>query len=201
MEDPELMWSTFGFFTVGKSIFSPGCSFSIQSILENGLIPGGKESDKGRQTVCFSPLDPVDGDSDEEEHGDHYTVLKKVHHHSHWKRTQDAVSGGSNWKHDHDDVFWVELSRAQDQARITILADEITCNNRTQSCAGRLHLQSNLSERRWSTIRKTLNSTTCAEGDTREQLAIAAAAAATFSTRALVTSVTVSALHLRTLSL
>ena len=36
--------------------FHRGCSFSIQSIFENGLIPGGHESDKGRQIVFFTPL-------------------------------------------------------------------------------------------------------------------------------------------------
>ena len=37
-------------------MFFSGCSFSIQSIPENGLIPGGHESDKGLQTVFFTPL-------------------------------------------------------------------------------------------------------------------------------------------------
>ena len=48
-------------------------------------------------------------------------------------------------------------------SRIAILEDEVTCNNRTQSCAGRLHLQGNLSQRRSNAVRKTLNSTTRAE--------------------------------------
>ena len=54
-----------------------GCSFSIQSVLENGLIPGGDESEKGRQTVFFTPLDPFGGDSDEEEPRDDAQFLKK----------------------------------------------------------------------------------------------------------------------------
>ena len=78
------------------------CSFNIQSILENGLIPVGKECDKGRQTVFFTPLNAFGGDSDEEEPRDDYTVPQQVHYHSHWKRNQDAV-------------YWVGLSRAQDQ--------------------------------------------------------------------------------------
>ena len=57
-----------------------GCfSFSIQSIHENGLIPGGEESDKGRQTVFFTPLSPFGGDPDEEESRNDYTVPQKVH--------------------------------------------------------------------------------------------------------------------------
>ena len=100
-------------------IFQRGCPSSIQSILENGLIPGGKESDKGRQTVFFTPLNSFGGDSDEEETGDGHTVPQKVHYQSHWKRNQDAV-------------HWVKLSRAQDQ-RIAFLASEVTCNHRTRS--------------------------------------------------------------------
>ena len=69
---------TFGFLTFGKSaFFHRGCSFSIQSILENGLIPGGKESDKGRQTVFFTPLNPFGGDPKEEEPRDDYTVPQR----------------------------------------------------------------------------------------------------------------------------
>ena len=41
------------------------------------------------------------------------------------------------------------------KSRTAILANEVTCNHRTQSCASRLHLQSNLSERRSNTVRKT----------------------------------------------
>ena len=52
------------------------------------------------------------------------------------------------------------------RSRIAILAGEIKCNNRTQSCAARLHLLSDFSERRSNTIRKTLNPSTCAEWDT-----------------------------------
>ena len=66
------------------------------------MIPGGKESDKGRETVFFTPLNPFGGDDDEEEHRDDYTVPQKVHYHSHWKHNQDAVC-------------WVKLSRAKGQ--------------------------------------------------------------------------------------
>ena len=70
-------------YNVKEKFFHRCCSFRIQSILENGLIPGGHESDKGRQTVFFTPLNPFGGDSDEEEPWDDYTVLQNVHHHSH----------------------------------------------------------------------------------------------------------------------
>ena len=73
-----------------------GCSFRIQSILENGLILGGKESDKGRPTV-FTPLNPFGENPDEEEPHEDHTAPRKAHYHSHWKRHQDAV-------------YWVKLS-------------------------------------------------------------------------------------------
>ena len=48
-------------------IFHRGCSWSVQSILGRGLIPGGKESDNARQTVFFTPLNPFGENPDEEE--------------------------------------------------------------------------------------------------------------------------------------
>ena len=81
--DLELMVFFRILYNVKEYIFHRCCSFRIQSILENGLIPGGHESDKGRQTVFFTPLNPFGGDSDEEEPCDDYTVLQNVHHHSH----------------------------------------------------------------------------------------------------------------------
>ena len=53
--DPELMVYIRNPYN-WKNIFHRGCSFSIQSVLENGLIPGGHGSDKGRQTVFCTPL-------------------------------------------------------------------------------------------------------------------------------------------------
>ena len=77
--------------TVKEYVFHRGCSWNVQSILGSGLIPGGKESDKARQAVFFTPLNPFGENPDEEEPHDDYTVPQKVHYHSHWKRNQDAV--------------------------------------------------------------------------------------------------------------
>ena len=74
-------------------IYHRGSSFSIQSNLSSGLIPGGNESHKGRQTIFFTPLNPFGGDPEEEEEPrDDHTVLQKVHSHSQWKLNQDAFS-------------------------------------------------------------------------------------------------------------
>ena len=51
----------------------------------------GKENDKARQAVFFTPLNQFGNDTDEEKlHGDH-TVPQKVHYQTCWKRNQDAV--------------------------------------------------------------------------------------------------------------
>ena len=68
----------------------------------SGLIPGGKENDKARQTVFFTPLHPFGNNPDEEKPLDDDIVPQKVHHKIYWKHNQDAV-------------HWIKLPRAQDQ--------------------------------------------------------------------------------------
>ena len=99
--DPELTGYVQIPYNWEKYINHRGCSFGVQSILENGLILGGHGGDKGR-IVFFTPLSPFGGDSDEEEPRDDCTFPQKVHYHRHWKRNQDAA-------------YWIKLSRAQDQ--------------------------------------------------------------------------------------
>ena len=62
---------------------------------------GGKESDKARHAVFFTPLNPFGENPDEKEPHDDYAVPQKVHCHGHWKRNQDAV-------------YWIKLSKAQE---------------------------------------------------------------------------------------
>ena len=88
---PEMMEYTLVRYIWKEYIFHRGCSWSVQSILGSGIIPGGKESDKARQAVFFTPLNPSGENPDEEEPHDAYTVPHKVHYHSHWKRNQDTV--------------------------------------------------------------------------------------------------------------
>ena len=85
-----------------KYIYHRDCSFSIQSILENGLIRGGHESDNGRQTVFFTPLNPFQWRFRWRRTSWWFQHSSKMHYHGHWKRNQDVV-------------YWVKLSRAQDQ--------------------------------------------------------------------------------------
>ena len=78
-----------------------GCSFNMKSILEHGLIDGGKETKEGRRIIFFAALNPFGKDDEEEAvHGD-LSVPKKLHY-------------SGNWKHDQDAVYWVKSCRAQD---------------------------------------------------------------------------------------
>ena len=70
--------------------------------MESEIIPGGKENDRDRQAIFFTPLNPFGNDPEEEEPHFDCTVPQKVHHQTYWKRNQDAE-------------YWIKLSRAQDQ--------------------------------------------------------------------------------------
>ena len=82
-------------------IFHKGISWNSQSMLESGQIPGGKENDKARQAIFFTPLNPFGNDPDEEKPRDDYTVPQKVHYQTDWTHNQDVL-------------YWIKLSRAQD---------------------------------------------------------------------------------------
>ena len=72
------------------------------SILGSGLIPRGKEKDKTRQAVFLTPTNPFGNDPEEEGAHDDCTVPLKVPYVTRWKPYHDAV-------------FWIRLSKAQDQ--------------------------------------------------------------------------------------
>ena len=63
----ELMGYTSLSYNWKEYIFHRVCSWSVQSILGSGLIPGGKESDKARQAVFFTLLSPFGKNPDEDE--------------------------------------------------------------------------------------------------------------------------------------
>ena len=75
-----------------------GCAFNLQSIINNGLIPGGQNSSR-RQTVFFLPIDPRDKDHQDPEHIDISLPRRAQYLHSAWKKHQDAV-------------FWVDIGLA-----------------------------------------------------------------------------------------
>ena len=84
-----------GFF---QHIYHIGCAFNLQSIINNGLIRGGQNSNK-RQTVFFLPVDLMDTS-----HKDPKVIElnepRRAHYlHSARKKHQDAV-------------FWVDMNLA-----------------------------------------------------------------------------------------
>ena len=66
------------------------------NFVEFSIHFGRKESDKARQAVFFTPLNPFGNDPDQEK------PHQKVHYQIYWKHNQDAV-------------YWIKLSIAQDQ--------------------------------------------------------------------------------------
>ena len=73
-----------------QHIYHIGCAFNLHSIINNGLIPGGKNSSK-RQTVFFLPIDPRDKEHQDLEHIDFSVPCRAQYLHSAWKKHQDAV--------------------------------------------------------------------------------------------------------------
>ena len=116
--------------------FHRGCSHNANSILETGLVAGGREYKEGRQTIFFTLLDPYGEIPDEDASSDDPSVPRKVHYHSNWKKTL----------------------RCYFLRKIAILGNEVQCNNRTQSCAGSCNY-------RWS-VKKEIGTSTCAKGNT-----------------------------------
>ena len=77
-------------------IYHIGCAFNLHSINNNGLIPGGQDSNRG-QTVFFLPIDSRDKDHKDPEYIDFSVPLRAKYVHSAWKKHQDAV-------------FWVDIN-------------------------------------------------------------------------------------------
>ena len=85
-----------GFF---KYIYHVGCTISLHSIMNSGLIPGGRNLSK-RQTVFFMPVNPMN-----KEHKDPETVDLKAPRLAHYMHTA--------WKKHQNTVYWVDIKLAQ----------------------------------------------------------------------------------------
>ena len=106
-------------------MYQRGLSWTYQSALEHGLIPGGKEKDKARQAVFLTLTNPSGNDPEEERaHGD-LTVPQKGPSITSWKTNSKCsilgttVRSGGSW--------------------IGILADEVVCNYDLRNNTWRLH--------------------------------------------------------------
>ena len=76
-----------GFF---QHVYHIGCAFNLHSIINNGLILGGKDS-RRRQTVFFLPTDPRDKEHKDPEKIDLNVPRRAQYLHNAWKKHQDAV--------------------------------------------------------------------------------------------------------------
>ena len=79
-------------------IYHVGCAFNLHSIINNGLIPGGQDLNRG-QTVFFLLVDPRNESHKDLEHIDFSVPRRARYVHSAWKKHQDAV-------------FWVDINLA-----------------------------------------------------------------------------------------
>ena len=70
-----------------KYLYNRGRSCDCQSVLEYGLIPGGKEKVKARQAVFLTPTNPLGNDLEEERAHDDLPVPQKGPSITSWKPT------------------------------------------------------------------------------------------------------------------
>ena len=83
-----------------KYIYHIGCAIKLHSITNSGLILGGQNFGRERQTVFFTAVNPMD-----KEHKDPYKL----------DLTQPRLAWykQKTWKRHHDTVYWVDTKLAQ----------------------------------------------------------------------------------------
>ena len=83
-----------------KYICHIGCAINLHSIANSGLIPGGQNSSKERQTVFFTAVNPLN-----KEHKDPYEIGFNALRLAWYKQKK--------WKRHQDTVYWVDIQLAQ----------------------------------------------------------------------------------------
>ena len=81
-----------GFF---EYIYHVGCAINLHSFTNSGLIPGGQNSSRERQTVFFTAVNPMN-----KEHKDPYEIDLEAPRLAWYKQ--------KTWKRHQDMVYWVE---------------------------------------------------------------------------------------------
>ena len=81
-------------------IYHIGCAMNLHSITNSGLIPGGQNLGRERQTVFFTAVNPMD-----KEHKDPYKL----------DLTQPRLAWNKHktWERNQDTVYWVDFQLAQ----------------------------------------------------------------------------------------
>ena len=96
---PRLMNYEMILYTWKEFIYHVGLARNHYSIAVAGLVARGKER-KGRQTIFFTPLDPVNSDANGAELITDFNKARKMHYQIHWRLERGAV-------------YWVHLRSAQ----------------------------------------------------------------------------------------
>ena len=81
-------------------IYHIGCAISLHSISTSGLIPGGQNSSRDRQTIFSTAVNPMD-----KEHKDPYKLDLTKPRLAWYKQKK--------WKRHQDTVYWVDIQLAQ----------------------------------------------------------------------------------------
>ena len=110
-------------------IYHVRCAISLHSITNSGLIAGGQNSSRDRQTVFFTAVNPIDKD-----HKDpHELDLTKPR----------LASYKQKWKVHQDTVYWVDIQLAH---RIEVLSNKIERSHPPRCTPSLLYLESNCDE-------------------------------------------------------
>ena len=83
-------------------IYHIGCAINLHSITNSGLIPGGQNLSKVRQTVFFTAVNPIN-----KEHKDPYEIDLNAPRLAWYKQKK--------WKRHQDTVYWIDIQFAQQQ--------------------------------------------------------------------------------------
>ena len=83
-------------------IYHIGCAISLHCITNSGLIPGGQNSSRDRQTIFSTAVNPMD-----KEHKDPYKLDLTKPRLAWYKQKK--------WKRHQDTVYWVDIQLAQRQ--------------------------------------------------------------------------------------
>ena len=90
--DPTLQYNVLIGPGIFPYIYHVGSNFNLQSIVSNGLIPGGQNLSR-RQSVFFLPVDPRKEDHKDPEYIDYSAPRLALYLQNAWKRHQDTVFG------------------------------------------------------------------------------------------------------------
>ena len=110
-------------------IYHIGCAVSSHSITKSGLIAGGQNSSRERQTVYFTPVNPMN-----KEHKDRYEIDFTAPRLAWYKQ--------KTWKRHQDTLYWVDIQLAQ-RKWIEVLSNKIERNHPLRYTPSLLYLESN----------------------------------------------------------